>query len=86
MKMKNSSDTIGNRTHDISACGAVPQPTAPTHLLIAYCNILKLDVTFVDNSLFCRRNAVAASVSKLSIQRWISSHKQELETLDTQAR
>jgi len=27
--MKNSSDTIGNRTRDIPACSAVPQPTAP---------------------------------------------------------
>jgi hypothetical protein len=27
--MKNSSDTIGNRTCDLPACSAVPQPTAP---------------------------------------------------------
>ena len=27
--MKNSNDTIGNRTRDLPACGAVPQPTAP---------------------------------------------------------
>jgi len=27
--MKNSSDTIGNRTRDIPSCSAVPQPTAP---------------------------------------------------------
>jgi hypothetical protein len=26
--MKNSNDTIGNRTRDLSACSAVPQPTA----------------------------------------------------------
>ena len=26
--MKNSSETIGNRTCDLQACGAVPQPTA----------------------------------------------------------
>ena len=26
--MKNSSDTIGNRTRDLPACRAVPQPTA----------------------------------------------------------
>jgi len=26
--MKNSNDTIGNRTHDLLACSAVPQPTA----------------------------------------------------------
>jgi hypothetical protein len=27
--MKNSSDTIGNRTRDLPACSAVPQPTVP---------------------------------------------------------
>jgi hypothetical protein len=26
MSMKNSSDTIGNRTRDLPACSAVPQP------------------------------------------------------------
>jgi hypothetical protein len=27
--MKNSNDTIGNRTRDLPACSTVPQPTAP---------------------------------------------------------
>jgi len=27
--MKNSNDTIGNRTHDLPACNAVPRPIAP---------------------------------------------------------
>ena len=27
--MKNSNDTIGNRTRDFLTCSAVPQPTAP---------------------------------------------------------
>jgi hypothetical protein len=27
--MKNSNDTIGNRTCDVPVCSAVPQPTAP---------------------------------------------------------
>jgi hypothetical protein len=27
--MKNSGDNIGNRTRDLPACSAVPQPTAP---------------------------------------------------------
>ena len=27
--MKNSNDTIGNRTRDLLTCSAVPQPTAP---------------------------------------------------------
>jgi hypothetical protein len=26
MSMKKSSDTVGNRTHDLSVCSAVPQP------------------------------------------------------------
>ena len=29
LSMKNSSDTIGNRTRDLPACSALPQPTAP---------------------------------------------------------
>ena len=29
MSMKNSIDTIGNRTSDLPTCSAVPQPTAP---------------------------------------------------------
>jgi hypothetical protein len=29
--MKNSKDPIGNRTHNLPACSAVPQPTAPPH-------------------------------------------------------
>jgi hypothetical protein len=29
MSMKNFNDTIGNRTYDLPACSAVPQPTAP---------------------------------------------------------
>ena len=29
MSMKKSNDTIGNRTRDLPACSAVPQPTAP---------------------------------------------------------
>jgi hypothetical protein len=29
MTMKNSNDAIGDRTRDLPACSAVPQPTAP---------------------------------------------------------
>jgi len=29
MSMKNINDTIGNRTRDLPACSALPQPTAP---------------------------------------------------------
>ena len=29
--MKNSNDTIGNRTRDLPTCSTVPQPTVPRH-------------------------------------------------------
>ena len=29
--MKNFDDTIGNQTHDLSACSTVPQQTVPLH-------------------------------------------------------
>jgi len=32
MSMKNSNGTIWNRTRDLPACSAVPQPTAPPHV------------------------------------------------------
>jgi len=31
MSMKNSNDTIGNQIHDLPACSAVSQPSAPPH-------------------------------------------------------
>jgi hypothetical protein len=34
MSMKNFNDTTGNRTHELPACSAVPQPTAPSLALI----------------------------------------------------
>ena len=33
MSMKNSNDTIGNRTRNLLTCSAVPQPTAPPRAL-----------------------------------------------------
>jgi len=45
--MKKPNDTIGNRTRDLPACSAVPQPTAPPrapstrktkHISLKYCN------------------------------------------------
>ena len=38
--MKNSSDTIGNQTHDLLACSAVPQRTAPhsPNIILYYYN------------------------------------------------
>jgi hypothetical protein len=36
--MKNSSDTIRNRTRDLPVCSTVPQPTAPPRIPV-YCSI-----------------------------------------------
>jgi hypothetical protein len=33
MSMKNSNDTIKNRTRDLPVCSTVPQPTAPLRAL-----------------------------------------------------
>ena len=44
--MKNSNDTIVNRTRDLPACSAVPQPTAPTrapHSVIIRPNFILLN-------------------------------------------
>ena len=41
MSMKNCNDTIGNRTRDLPACSAVPQPTAPPRLDINVSTDLK---------------------------------------------
>ena len=35
--MKNSNDTIGNRSRDLPACSAMPQPTAPQRSSDATC-------------------------------------------------
>ena len=36
MSMKNSSDTIGNRTRNLPVCSTVPEPTAPPHAPYKY--------------------------------------------------
>ena len=43
--MKNSSDTIGNRTRDLLACSAVPQPTALPRDPVSLMNKLKIQAT-----------------------------------------
>ena len=44
--MKNSNDTIGNRTHDLSACSAVPHPTAPPRVPPGFGGSLKINCIF----------------------------------------
>jgi len=40
--MNNSNDTIGNRTQDIQACNAVPQPTASPRATVIYKDFSKI--------------------------------------------
>jgi len=42
--MKNSNDTIGNRTRDLLARSAVPQPTAPSR--VAFINAAYISFNF----------------------------------------
>ena len=46
MSMKNSNYTIGNRTRDLPACSAVPQPTGPPRAPHILCRV-KLFLTAV---------------------------------------
>jgi ribosomal protein L40E len=45
MSIKNSSDTIGNRTSDLPACSAGPQQTAPTRAPVSLRNLVNYPVT-----------------------------------------
>ena len=50
--MKNSNDTIGNRTRDLPACNAMPQPTAPPRTPMQdsiVVNIKKIDLYLSEN-------------------------------------
>ena len=47
--MKNPNDPIGNRTHDLPACSAVPQPNAPPicrEIIDVYCKTIQNTYTY----------------------------------------
>ena len=48
MSLKNSNDTIGNRTRDLPVCSAVPQPLRHLfpHIYYIYLNIKNLYIAF----------------------------------------
>jgi len=52
--MKNSNDTIGNRTRDLPACSAVPKPTAPPRASVYLCSVVKHRLTLSMLSLTSR--------------------------------
>jgi hypothetical protein len=45
--MKNSNDTIGNRTRNLPTCSAVPQPTAPPHARHSCITVLQCDTVLL---------------------------------------
>ena len=53
--MKNSKDTIGNRTRDLLACSVVPQPTTP---LRAPCVMTEVTVIMNRERKFQQKSAV----------------------------
>jgi hypothetical protein len=50
MSMKNSNNTIGNRTRDLAVCSAVPQPTGPPQDMFAlsFKGLIKYLLPFVE--------------------------------------
>ena len=47
--MRNPNNSIGNQTHDLPACRAVPQPTAPPCVPVQkHTNVLKTDYSLYD--------------------------------------
>ena len=47
--MKKPNDRIGNRTRDLPACSAVPQPTAPPmyrEIIYVYCKTIRNTYTY----------------------------------------
>jgi hypothetical protein len=57
--MKKSKDTIGNRTRDLPACSALPQPTVPLHAPywvvndVYYENFAKVMTTLCEHNEVC---------------------------------
>jgi hypothetical protein len=72
MSMKNSIDTIGNRTRDVPVCSPVPQPTAPP----AACP--KMDYSSINNRVLGR--IFRPKWDKLT-EDWRKLHNEELNDL-----
>jgi hypothetical protein len=73
MSMKNSKDTIGNRTHDRPVCNAVPQTTAPPHTPVTIIYIYFF--TYIPSKLLCVSICLRSSSGSFLNQAYIK-HKQ----------
>ena len=62
--MKNSNDTIGNRTRDLPNCSAVPQPTALPRAPGNLC------AEGFEQGTFCIQTRFPSSVTRFSVAKW----------------
>jgi len=65
MSIKNSSETIGNRTRDFPTCSAVPQPTAPPAACLLVFFLLSLEMNLRSRN---------GNADKLLNHLWISAY------------
>jgi nitrate reductase gamma subunit len=76
--MNNFSDTIGNRTCDLPACSAVPQPTAPPCVPVTY--IVHVILTgFAFHYWLFSRNLFPSSWTKAAVKHVRVSHGSDYE-------
>jgi hypothetical protein len=78
LSLKNSSDSIGNRTRDLSACSAVPQPTAPPRTSPSEVYIVQHHVTHTSH---CRLLLSRASVTGIFVGNEIKNVGQPLNVV-----
>ena len=75
MSTKNSNDTTGNRTRDLPACSAVPQPNKPPYSQDIRNYVLKTTITFIYASKaikikrYCLELPTCTLVTSLSLKR-----------------
>ena len=79
MRMKNSNDTIGNRTRDLPACSEMPQPTVPPR---APLQGLKLWIVQTVAYLKCRLRYPVTFVPLTSEQLNIQAYSAEQNSAD----
>jgi len=66
--MKNSNDTIGNRTRDLPTCSAVPQPTVPLRAPRLHVKMLTTEKLNIFKSTWFRAQTVTNTIINLQFQ------------------
>jgi len=66
--MENSNDTIGNRTRDLPACSAVPQPTAPETFGMLSLNFLVYYIRHDSTCLPTLRDCLSVLLTKVEMK------------------